>query len=114
MTSLLRRRRDERRSTAVTTSLYYASDLHGSDVCWRKFLGAGRFYGVDALIMGGDLTGKAIVPITRTDDASFSAKLMQEEQVEAKVVAQAIYYRDPAGGFTPDRRRAACSGGTHD
>ena len=49
-----------------TLELYYASDVHGSDQCWRKFLGAGRFYGVHALIMGGDLTGKAIVPIART------------------------------------------------
>ena len=48
-----------------TLSLYYASDVHGSDQCWRKFLGAGRFYEVQALIMGGDLTGKAIVPIER-------------------------------------------------
>jgi len=79
--SLLRRRRDERRSTVATTSLYYASDLHGSDVCWRKFLGAGRFYGVTALIMGGDLTGKAIVPVSRAADGSFSAMLMQEERV---------------------------------
>ena len=46
-----------------TLSLYYASDVHGSELCWRKFLGAGRFYGVQALVMGGDLTGKAIVPV---------------------------------------------------
>jgi Icc-related predicted phosphoesterase len=59
-------------------SLYYASDVHGSEQCWRKFLGAARFYGVDALIMGGDLTGKAIVPITRNDDGAFSATFLGE------------------------------------
>jgi uncharacterized protein len=61
-----------------TLSLYYASDVHGSDQCWRKFLGAGRFYGVDALIMGGDLTGKAIVPIERNGSDSFSATFLGE------------------------------------
>jgi uncharacterized protein len=61
-----------------TLSLYYASDVHGSDQCWRKFLGAGRFYGVDALIMGGDLTGKAIVPIERNGSESFSATFLGE------------------------------------
>ena len=61
-------------------SLYYASDVHGSEVCWRKFLGAGRFYGVGALIMGGDLTGKAVVPVTLAPDGSFSATLMREER----------------------------------
>lgn len=61
-----------------TLSLYYASDVHGSDQCWRKFLGAGRFYGVDALIMGGDLTGKAIVPIESNGDGSFKAAFLGE------------------------------------
>jgi Icc-related predicted phosphoesterase len=64
---------------SATYSLYYASDVHGSDQCWRKFLGAGRFYGVDGLIMGGDLTGKAIVPITVDGDA-FRAHFLGESQ----------------------------------
>jgi len=59
-------------------ALYYASDVHGSERCWRKFLGAGRFYGVRALIMGGDLTGKAIVPIESRDDGSFETTFIGE------------------------------------
>jgi Icc-related predicted phosphoesterase len=43
--------------------LYYSSDIHGSETCWRKFLNAGPFYGSDVIVMGGDLTGKGIVPI---------------------------------------------------
>jgi len=78
---LTRRRRGRRDATAAkTVSLYYASDVHGSDVCWRKFLGAGRFYGVDALIMGGDLTGKAIVPIAVAEDGSFRTTFIGEER----------------------------------
>jgi Icc-related predicted phosphoesterase len=73
-----RQRRSERPATAETVALYYASDLHGSDRCWRKFLGAGRFYGVQALIMGGDLTGKAIVPIESRDDGSFETTFIGE------------------------------------
>jgi Icc-related predicted phosphoesterase len=65
-------------ATTETLSLYYASDVHGSERCWRKFLGAGRFYGVQALIMGGDLTGKAIVPIESRDDGSFSTTFIGE------------------------------------
>jgi Icc-related predicted phosphoesterase len=30
--------------------VYYATDIHGSEVCWRKFLNAGRFYNADVLI----------------------------------------------------------------
>ena len=44
-------------------SLFFATDLHGSETCWRKFLNAARFYEVDVLICGGDITGKALVPI---------------------------------------------------
>jgi Icc-related predicted phosphoesterase len=41
-------------------------------------LGAGKFYGADALIMGGDLAGKAIVPIELAEDGSFRATFLGE------------------------------------
>ena len=44
----------------MSLTLYYASDIHGSDRLWRKFVNAGRFYGADVLVMGGDLAGKAV------------------------------------------------------
>ena len=43
--------------------VFFATDIHGSDVCWRKFLNAGSFHKADVLVMGGDMTGKAMVPI---------------------------------------------------
>jgi uncharacterized protein len=49
------------------TRLFFASDLHGSQPTFRKFLTAASFYDVDALIFGGDLMGKALVPIVRRD-----------------------------------------------
>lgn len=45
------------------TRLYFASDLHGSEKCFRKFLNAGAFYKADVLVLGGDLAGKAIQAI---------------------------------------------------
>jgi uncharacterized protein len=45
--------------------LYFVTDIHGSDRCFRKFINAGAFYGVDHLILGGDITGKTLVPIER-------------------------------------------------
>ncbi|HXF35982.1 MAG TPA: metallophosphoesterase [Actinomycetota bacterium] len=47
--------------------IFYATDVHGSEVCWRKFLNAGPFYGADVLILGGDMTGKAMIPIVARD-----------------------------------------------
>jgi hypothetical protein len=45
--------------------IFFATDIHGSEVCWRKFLNAGKFHKADVLIMGGDMTGKAMVPIVK-------------------------------------------------
>ncbi|MGQ9824399.1 MAG: metallophosphoesterase family protein [Desulfotomaculales bacterium] len=45
--------------------LFYATDLHSSEVTFRKFLNAGKFYEADAVICGGDLIGKMVVPIVK-------------------------------------------------
>ena len=47
--------------------IFFATDVHGSEVCWRKFLNAAKFHKADVLIMGGDMTGKAMVPIVAID-----------------------------------------------
>jgi Icc-related predicted phosphoesterase len=43
--------------------LFFATDLHASEACFRKFLAAARVYEVDLLVLGGDVMGKAIVPL---------------------------------------------------
>jgi len=43
--------------------IFFATDIHGSEVCWRKFLNSAAFYKADLVILGGDLTGKVMVPI---------------------------------------------------
>ena len=47
------------------TVIFFASDLHGSNVCFKKFVNGAKFYGANVLIMGGDMTGKAVIPICR-------------------------------------------------
>jgi len=43
--------------------IFFVSDIHGSVKCFRKLVNAGKFYGADLLIMGGDLAGKQLVPV---------------------------------------------------
>lgn len=43
--------------------VFFVSDIHGSSTCFRKLVNAGKFYGADLLIMGGDLAGKELVPV---------------------------------------------------
>jgi Icc-related predicted phosphoesterase len=48
---------------AEITRIFFSTDLHGSEKCFRKFLNAGKFYKSNILIMGGDITGKLMIPI---------------------------------------------------
>ncbi|HEV2389930.1 MAG TPA: hypothetical protein VGS04_04315, partial [Nitrososphaerales archaeon] len=43
--------------------VFFITDVHGSSKCFRKFLNAAKFYKADALILGGDITGKVMTPI---------------------------------------------------
>ena len=61
--------------------LFYATDVHGSDVCWKKFISAGKFYEVDTLILGGDMTGKAIVPIIAQGGDAYKVTLLEQETI---------------------------------
>ena len=53
--------------------MFFASDLHGSNVCFKKFINSAKFYGADVLVLGGDLTGKAVIPIAEQTDGTFLA-----------------------------------------
>lgn len=58
-----------------STRLFFATDLHGSDVCFRKFLGAARFYEANVLIVGGDITGKEIIAVLEQANGNYSATI---------------------------------------
>lgn len=72
---LKRRRKDQ------ITRLFYAGDIHGSRVCWKKFVNAAAHYPADFLVMGGDLTGKALVPIVREGDGTYVARVIGERRI---------------------------------
>lgn len=46
------------------TRILYGSDFHGSEAVFRKFIASGIQYKADVLMVGGDVTGKAMIPIT--------------------------------------------------
>jgi len=61
------------------TKLFFATDIHGSDICWNKFLNAGKFYEADVLILGGDMTGKAVVPFIHQGGKNYRVTLLEQE-----------------------------------
>lgn len=61
--------------------LFFATDVHGSEICWKKFINAGKFYETDVIILGGDMTGKAIVPIIAQGNDKYKVTLLEQETI---------------------------------
>ena len=58
-----------------STRLFFATDLHGSERTFRKFINAGKFYGVNVIVMGGDIQGKLMIPIIKESNGNHRATL---------------------------------------
>lgn len=90
-----------RRRQRPNLKLFFATDIHGSERCFRKFVNAAKFYDIDVLILGGDLAGKAMIPIIEYANGSFRAtylgrehNLQTEQEVKEfkKLTAEAGFY----------------------
>ncbi|MFB3738421.1 MAG: metallophosphoesterase [Candidatus Velamenicoccus archaeovorus] len=84
--------------------IFFVTDLHGSEICWRKFLNAGAFYRADVVILGGDVTGKAMVPIVRRPDGTWEASLQDHpERLESEAEIAGFEQRVQNRGYYPIR-----------
>jgi Icc-related predicted phosphoesterase len=99
----------------ANTRLFFTSDVHGSEVCFMKFLNAAKFYKTNVLILAGDLTGKMIVPIVERRDGSAVAdflgtqqrvKSQGERQALEKSIRDSGYYPYPTTPDEVERLRA--------
>jgi uncharacterized protein len=83
--------------------LYYAGDVHGSEKCWRKFLNAAKFYEVDTLVMGGDITGKLMVPVVASGDGRHEAQVLGRHETVPDAGLDDLEKRIRFNGFYPYR-----------
>ncbi len=81
--------------------ILYGSDFHGSEAVFRKFLAAGIQYKANALMVGGDVTGKAMVPVIHQGQGRYEATLFgddktastpEELQAVQKAISQVGFY----------------------
>ncbi|MDQ6712844.1 MAG: metallophosphoesterase [Candidatus Dormibacteraeota bacterium] len=86
--------------------MFYATDLHGSEVCWRKFLNAAKFFNADILICGGDMTGKAMIPIVEDGD-SFELTLSGVSQRVGRDEVAEVETQVQRKGYYPVRMTSA-------
>jgi uncharacterized protein len=84
------------------TTVFFATDLHGSEVCFRKFVAAAAFYGADLLVLGGDLTGKLVTPIVEQGDGRWWSEVHGDrvaledselDALEAQLANEGLYTR---------------------
>ncbi len=66
------------------TRLFFTTDVHASDRCFRKFLNAAKVYKAESLILGGDITGKVLVPIVEQKDGTYRADVFGKTTVVKK------------------------------
>lgn len=100
---------------ARRTKLFFATDVHGSGKCFRKFVNAGQVYGADVLVLGGDVAGKALQTIVRRPDGRWHCAFIGTDydvadgpELEAleKLIADHGYYPYRAEPGELDARRA--------
>jgi Icc-related predicted phosphoesterase len=91
-----------KRDSSGELAIFIATDLHGSNVCFKKFVNAGKFYGASVLILGGDVTGKMMVPIARQEDDSYLTSFAGKDlRLKAGEEAAALEQQVADMGFYP-------------
>ena len=55
----------------MNSRVFFVTDVHGSERCFKKFLNAGKFYKANTVMLAGDITGKMIVPIVKQSDGTY-------------------------------------------
>jgi Icc-related predicted phosphoesterase len=66
---------------ARRTRIFFATDVHGSSKCFRKFINGGNVYDADVLVLGGDLAGKALQTIVQGPDGRWHCSFIGTEHI---------------------------------
>jgi len=89
-----------KKNNKKATRLFYATDIHASERTYRKFINAGKFYDVDVLVMGGDITGKLLIPIIKEGNGHYRATLQgRVEKIDSQAELESLYGRLDTLGF---------------
>ena len=94
----------KKRPEANAIRVFFATDLHGSEICFRKLLNAPRIYSAQTVIMGGDCTGKMLIPIIADGNGGWRSTWAGEEAHLADSVELEEYEkRVKNAGYYPAR-----------
>ena len=84
--------------------ILFATDAHGSEPVFMKWVNAGKIHKADAIVMGGDITGKMIIPLVQQSDSSFTAEFMGTRfNAKSADEVQSLEKKIRTSGFYPYR-----------
>ena len=80
--------------------IFFVTDIHGSNTCFRKYLNALKVYNVDVGILMGDLTGKVLIPLVEKEGGGWETSLLghhtlvnnEEELIQLKKTIEMMGY----------------------
>nr|WP_276321679.1 metallophosphoesterase [Saccharolobus shibatae] len=77
--------------------ILFSSDLHASYTVFKKFINAGKIYKVNALIIGGDIAGKTLLPIIDLGNNNYNIqdKIITSSELNSfieRFKSEGIYY----------------------
>ncbi len=86
------------------TRLFFTTDIHGSEKCFRKFVNAAKFYEANVLVLGGDITGKMVVPIVEQVDGTYTCRFLGNDmRLKTKREVDAVIENARDAGYYPYR-----------
>jgi Icc-related predicted phosphoesterase len=94
-------KRDKKEKTRPFTRIFFATDVHGSEPCFLKFVNAAAFYKADVLVLGGDITGKQVVAIERRGDGYHSYLFGQDRLARTPEELAELERQIRMNGFYP-------------
>jgi Icc-related predicted phosphoesterase len=82
--------------------IFFSVDVHGASSVWRKWINAAKYHNPDVLMLCGDLTGKALVPLIEQPEGKavafyFGRDWFLETEDEKKKMARRL---EDAGVYT--------------
>lgn len=86
---------------AYDYKIFYASDIHGSEKCFMKFINSAKFYKANAIILGGDLTGKLVVPLIKSNTTYRGHFLGRDFVAETGLELEQVMKLARLNGFYP-------------
>jgi Icc-related predicted phosphoesterase len=90
-----------RRRKRPSSRLFFATDVHGSETCFRKFVNAAKAYEATAIILGGDITGKQLVFVVAENGGWRIGEGPTAERLDTTEALEAAQKPLSAGGLYP-------------